>query len=113
MWWPIKGYNYEVSEEGEIRNKHKKLLKVDGGKSKYVVVCLSKDGKSRPKLLHRLILETFRGPCPEGMVGCHVDDNNQNNWLYNLKWDTRRESAFVKKKKKLRGSAYFELHRPI
>lgn len=41
-------------------------------------------------LLHRLILETFVGPCPPGMEGCHYDGNPANNRLENLRWDTRK-----------------------
>ena len=39
---------------------------------------------------HILVLETFVGPRPEGMHGCHYDDNPMNNRLDNLRWDTPR-----------------------
>jgi hypothetical protein len=38
--------------------------------------------------VHRLVLEAFVGPCPEGMVGCHNDGDPLNNRLDNLRWDT-------------------------
>lgn len=38
--------------------------------------------------VHRLILEAFIGPCPDGMEGCHFDDDPSNNRLTNLRWDT-------------------------
>lgn len=39
--------------------------------------------------LHRIILEAFRGPCPEGMEGCHgPDPTRTNNAIDNLRWDT-------------------------
>ncbi len=45
------------------------------------------------RLLHRLILEAFRGPCPEGMEGCHNDGNPANNTLDNLRWDTPQNNV--------------------
>ena len=35
-----------------------------------------------------LVLTTFRGPRPLGMVGCHNDGNKLNNRADNLRWDT-------------------------
>lgn len=37
--------------------------------------------------VHRLILEAFKGKCPEGMWGCHNDGNTENNSIDNLRWD--------------------------
>lgn len=39
--------------------------------------------------VHRIVLETFVGPCPDGMEGCHNDGNPINNRVDNLRWDTR------------------------
>jgi hypothetical protein len=45
-------------------------------------------------MVHRLILEAFVGPCPEGMETCHFPDiNPTNNALENLRWDTRSENT--------------------
>jgi len=35
------------------------------------------------------VLESFVGPCPEGMECCHNDGNPSNNFVENLRWDTR------------------------
>lgn len=40
--------------------------------------------------LHRLVLEIFVGPCPDGMECCHNDGNRSNNVLSNLRWDTKQ-----------------------
>lgn len=45
------------------------------------------------KAVHRLVLETFVGPCPEKMQCCHNDGNPQNNHLSNLRWDSPKENA--------------------
>jgi hypothetical protein len=39
--------------------------------------------------IHRLVLEAFVGPCPNGFEACHNDGDRQNNRLENLRWDTR------------------------
>ena len=43
--------------------------------------------------VHRLILETFVGPCPDGMECRHLDGNPTNNNLSNLKWGTHSENV--------------------
>lgn len=44
------------------------------------------------RFVHRLVLESFVGPCPEGMEACHNDGDPSNNSLYNLRWGTRQEN---------------------
>lgn len=40
-------------------------------------------------LIHRLVLQVFVGPCPEGMEACHYPDvDPTNNHVNNLRWDT-------------------------
>ena len=51
-------------------------------------VYLYRIGTKLDTSFHRLVLEAFRGPCPEGMEGCHKDDNPANNRIGNPKWDT-------------------------
>lgn len=53
----------------------------------YPVVVLFRHGERRMLKVHRVILETFIGPCPEGMEGCHNDGNRENNSISNLRWD--------------------------
>jgi hypothetical protein len=45
-------------------------------------------GERKTRYIHRLILETFGGPCPPGMEACHNDGNPLNNSASNLRWDT-------------------------
>ena len=62
----------------------------DGRKS----VVLFRNGIRRTMAVHRLILETFVGPCPPGMEACHNDGDKLNNRLDNLRWDTRSANSF-------------------
>ena len=43
---------------------------------------------SRISKVHHLVLETFVGPRPRGLVACHNDGNKFNNCSSNLRWDT-------------------------
>lgn len=47
----------------------------------------------RRDLLHRIVLETFVGPCPPGMECRHLDGDPSNNRLSNLAWGTRLENS--------------------
>jgi hypothetical protein len=49
-------------------------------------------GKMRMVLLHRIILETFVGPCPDGMECLHRDNDKTNNAVPNLRWGSHREN---------------------
>ena len=53
-----------------------------------LMVGLSDRGRRGQFRVHRLVLEAFVGPCPEGHEGCHNDGNPLNNRLSNLRWDT-------------------------
>lgn len=39
-----------------------------------------------------MVLETFRGPCPPGLEGCHGDGDGFHNELANLRWDTHQSN---------------------
>jgi hypothetical protein len=43
--------------------------------------------------IHRLVLETFVGPCPPGMVCAHNDGNATNNQIDNLRCDTHQANC--------------------
>ena len=107
-WKTVKGFEglYDVSDSGEVRTYRKqvkgrqvvcevaqKLLSKCNDKNNYLQVCLRKDGRSLTKKIHRLVLETYVGLCPEGMECRHLDGNPKNNNLYNLSWGTHKENA--------------------
>lgn len=66
-----------------------KLKKHSNG---YACISIRKDGKYYDFLVHRLVLETFVGPCPENMECLHGDGNKTNNNVDNLRWGTRVEN---------------------
>lgn len=44
--------------------------------------------------IHRLVLETFIGPCPDGMECRHLNGIRTDNHLINLCWGTHSENQF-------------------
>lgn len=85
--------NYEVSNCGRVRNiKTGRVLKpgTQNFGHKNVLLCIS--GQIFDCSVHRLVLQTFVGPCPQGMECRHLDGNPANNHVDNLKWGTHKEN---------------------
>ncbi len=93
---PGHGGNYQASSAGEIRSNHG-ILK-PGTRSGYLLNVLCRDGGQKTYSAHRLVLESFVGPCPNGMEACHADGDRTNNRIENLRWDTRENNISDKKK---------------
>lgn len=70
------------------------VSEVVGGphKAGYRLIGLMQNGKRSMKTLHAILLETFVGPCPEGMECRHLDGNPSNNSIGNLEWGTPLEN---------------------
>lgn len=90
MWKSVVGYEglYEISDRGQVRNRHGRLMSLSFDKDGYRRISLSKKGKATNYCVHRLVLEAFVGPCPDGMECRHLDDVPGNNQLGNLCWGT-------------------------
>lgn len=57
----------------------------------YMQLCLSDINKKRHNIrIHTVVIQTFIGFPPEGMMVCHYDDNKLNNHLDNLRYDTAK-----------------------
>jgi hypothetical protein len=50
-------------------------------------------GKEVAIHVHRLVLEAFVGPCPDGMECRHLDGSRTNNNVANLCWGTKKENC--------------------
>lgn len=91
--------NYQIDTKGNVfslfTNKYLKQCKNNSG---YLYVCLFKNKKGYYKAIHRLMLETFVGLCPKGMICRHLNGNKQDNKLDNLCWSTRKENMADKVK---------------
>lgn len=110
IWVPVPGYEglYEVSNKGRVwslgrttvdilgrsRPFPSRMLKGSIMTIGYRSVMLVKDGKQSMAYVHRVVLEAFRGPCPEDFEGCHNNGVRADNRLSNLRWDSRSSNIF-------------------
>ena len=90
---------YEVSNDGSVRSRDRvdgagrrrkgrvlRQMTTGDGHRQVTICCL---GTQTTRAVHRLVLEAFVGPCPEGLEACHYDGVPSNNSLSNLRWDSR------------------------
>lgn len=104
QWLPVVGWEgyYEVSDHGRVRSVDRKSVFRDGrtmflkGRVLRTVatpyghlsVGLKRNGTRKTAKVHRLVLEAFVGPAPEGMECCHNNGDAADNRLGNLRWDS-------------------------
>jgi hypothetical protein len=85
---------YFINEKGEVFSTHR------GGHPGFpprrLKPCLEPHGYltirlngGRKAYVHRLVLETFVGPCPPGFEACHNNGVRADCRLSNLRWDSR------------------------
>lgn len=108
IWKPIIGYEgiYECSSFGNIRSVNRTIITTSGiirrmkGKmllpiadNNYMKVLLSKEGKQKLKLVHRLVAEAFI-PNPDNKPEIdHINTDRTDNRVENLRWVTRKENC--------------------
>lgn len=84
---------YLVSDDGTIFGIKGQPLK-GCEHNGYILIRLTKNCRSRAVFAHRLVLETFVGPCPDGMETLHRNGIRSDNRLVNLRYGTRSENMF-------------------
>lgn len=108
QWRPVVGYEgfYEVSDQGRVRSldrliatpraksgfarrKGRIMATIGLNSQRYLFVRPCKGGQPESKAVHRVVLEAFSGPCPEGMEAAHNNGNSFDNRISNLRWDTK------------------------
>ncbi len=106
QWKAVVGHEgiYEVSDRGCLRalryinGHHDQPLPeprpkaVRPRRNGYLVVTLWKNNSPLSVSVHRLVLEAFIGPAPDGHEAMHLDGDRTNNTILNLAWGTRREN---------------------
>lgn len=110
-WRDVPGYEgaYEVSDLGRVRSldrfiafdhptrpglwRRGRMRRTPVGNHGYPTVSLTcTRHRQRARLVHRLVLEAFVGPCPPGMEACHNNGDRTDSRLVNLRWDTSTEN---------------------
>lgn len=94
IWKPVYGYEglYEVSNLARVRNMSGYIMKQYISKWDYIVVGLSRNGKTRQNSIHVLVAEAFIEP-RNGKDVNHKDRNRQNNSIENLEVVSKRENC--------------------
>lgn len=96
-WVPGWEEMYAVTDDGRLWSAPRETatggLKSPHTDSKgYEVASLSKSGDVTWKRVHSLVLQSFRGPRPDGHVCRHLNGDPADNRIENLKWGTYSEN---------------------
>lgn len=107
-WRDVVGFEgcYQVSNSGGLRSVDKfiggrwgdrflagKILSQYSAEYGRRTINLAKDGNKKRSKVHRLVLEAFVGPCPDGMECCHNNGDASDNRLENLRWGTKKSNT--------------------
>lgn len=95
LYCQIEGFpGYAVSIWGEVFSPRRRLPLRGSRTNGYVHVGLyAACGKRKNARVHRLVLEAFAGPCPEGMEARHLNGMRDDNRLVNLEWATHEANC--------------------
>lgn len=115
IWKDIPGYErlYQASNTGLIKSVERAIPRKHGNGGKqgvlsvrerilaprpdgkgYGRVLLYKDKRHRQYKIHQLVILTFEGPKPQPNLEVrHLDGNNKNNHIDNLRYGTQKENA--------------------
>jgi hypothetical protein len=113
-WKPVVGHEgaYEVSDLGRVRSldrewqqlsrhgtyythhKRGRMLQPGPMPGGHLSVAI---GKGNSQCVHKLVLEAFVGPAPEGHEARHLNGIESDNRLGNLQWATRTRNGQDKK----------------
>jgi len=89
LWSYFKLAGGRETRRSILTDKPKKLSTRISGRARYPTVVLCRNGKTFTRSLHRVVLESFIGPRPDGMQARHFPDPSPlNNRLTNLSWGT-------------------------
>lgn len=88
MWQALPDLNLEVTRSGRVRRASDGYEYSRSDQGRYTTVVMRRGGRQRVFYVHRLILEAFVGPAPEGYEANHKNGKRRDNRLGNLEWVT-------------------------
>lgn len=93
-WKQIQNYpNYEISNEGQVRNVNTGLiLKCGSSTGGYLKVFLYDNGNRENVYIHQLVAKHFVEGYEKGLEVDHINKNRMDNRACNLRWITRNEN---------------------
>ena len=92
LWYKIEGYDYFISNYGEVMNKDGKIKKLKTDRYGYKQVGLWKDGRAKWFSVHRLVATYFiPNPYNKPQVN-HINEIKDDNRVENLEWCTASEN---------------------
>ena len=112
-WRPIERWRfYEVSNMGRERSLDRVIERSDGQRQPFsgrvlkpirlryrkdgyraVTLCDFEKQKTQNREIAHLVLETFDGPRPDGMVSRHLNGDRSDNRMANLRWGTQKQNC--------------------
>jgi hypothetical protein len=100
IWKDVPGYDgsYQINNFGDVktlsdRQGIERLMKPSLNADGYLIVRLTKDGKTKTCRIHQLIAMAFLGHKPDGTMNVvvnHIDNNRLNNNISNLELVSHR-----------------------
>lgn len=93
MFKQIEGYEYEVSDQGEVRNmKTGRILKASINPDGYNMIVLCNKTKRTTKTIHRLVALTFLENPNQYPEVDHKNNIKTDNRVENLQWVSRSQN---------------------
>ncbi len=96
-WRDVAGWpDYLVSDTGLVKSLKwgKERILRPGSDKGYLKVALCANGEQRTCSIHKLVMEAFVGPCPDGLEVCHNNGDPSDNRLENLRYDTKSANQY-------------------
>lgn len=94
VWKNIEEYKglYQVSNLGRIRNSKNKIMRQYKNHKGYLIIQLSKEGRSKTLIVHRIVAKAFIPNKNNKEQINHINCNKNDNNIKNLEWVTNKEN---------------------
>lgn len=92
-WKRFRDTGYIVSDDGRVSGTKNGKMLSQSIRRGYPSVCISVDNKKLNLVVHRMVLEVFKGVAPnKDSYGMHLDNDKKHNHILNLSWGNNSEN---------------------